>query len=123
MPASCIDEAERLYRKALRLAGAHAAAFASGRTTVLADPDPWIGCEQGGGWGCYFEPVSPCNLTALGLSPAESATVEAVWGSSGWRPSSGSTPTGIGGWRLPAWSRTGSPSAAPASEARMATAE
>jgi len=75
-----------LWGKALRLAGAHAAAFASGRATVLADPDPWIGCEQGGGWGCYFEPVSPCNLTALGLSPAESATAEAVWGSSGWRP-------------------------------------
>ena len=43
------------WGKSLRLAGAHASAFADRRRLVLATPDPWIGCLDGGGWHSYFE--------------------------------------------------------------------
>lgn len=79
-----------LWGKALRLAGAHAAAFVAGRTLVLAAPDPWVGgCTGGGGWGCYFNPPirrDDCSLTTLGLSAAAAASPEKVWGESGWAP-------------------------------------
>jgi len=80
-----------LWGKVLRLAGAHAAAFSVGRTLVLASPDPWVGgCDDdagaGGGWGCYFEPVSRCTLADLGISGEAAASPEKVWDESGWKP-------------------------------------
>jgi hypothetical protein len=77
-----------LWGKVLRLAGAHAAAFAAGRSLVLAAPDSWVGgCEDSSGWTCYFEtPKSrkACSLSALGLAGTLAESPDLVWSDSGW---------------------------------------
>lgn len=79
-----------LWGKVLRLAGAHAAAFAAGRVLLLAAPDSWVGgCGDSHGWTCYFEPPitqETCSLTTLGLPTTVADIPEKVWSDSGWAP-------------------------------------
>ena len=85
-----------LWGKILRLAGAHAAAFAAGRSLLLPTPDSWVGgCEGGSGWPCYFEPPvarDACSLSTLGLDAALADRPDKVWSGSGWAPWSRDTP-------------------------------
>ena len=86
-----------LWGKILRLAGAHAAAFAAGRSLILAAPDSWVGgCEGDSGWSCYFEPPvsrDACSLSTLGLDPALADRPDKVWSGSGWASWSRDTPS------------------------------
>jgi hypothetical protein len=108
-----------LWGKVLRLAGAHAAAFAEGRRLVAADADWWVGSPElgSGGWPIYFETPAGgavgerCNSTALGL-PERLAGVgdSSVWAAPGqqelgWEPwAGGGGGGGGGGARVVLWS-------------------